>query len=536
MTVEDFTTYFENDGDIEKTENTVTFTTMRRDADAYVYKDFGAGHFGDFEHLFTFRLTAGEAGDISDRNWGDIHTLSDGIGSVADNDNDTFGVSLIQNQGINDKVYFLLKQKENTVLVDSDKSALYDAGSSLYMTIKRAGTVGTLKIYSDSARTNLLETLTITCNTTTYRYLHVIRSGKWVEDPADHISGFVRNLDLQTAPPDPPTNVSATDGTYSDKVRITWTKSPGATGYQVYRDGVGLGWLGDVDLKDDSGADAPYITPGSALASDGTFTTKVHLDLSGTHTNDGTVHIYKVKARNAAGESGYSGTNTGYRGPGPLGYQWYKSAGDYDSGYGSISGATTCPYDYTGAPAPTITPGTAAASDGEYTAHVRLTLSGESANPGAGRYYKCYLSAAGCYLVWSGSNRGYRGVGPLTYQWQRSAADSDASYGNITGATYEPYNDTGAPENGDGRYYRCYLTATSASSQYSTSDRGYRAVAVTTMIGGPAAWDWGAAVASVSVVRITSDGGRTWIWGLAIGTITIPVGGPLGWEWEEVAF
>ena len=33
----------------------------------------------------------------------------------------------------------------------------------------------------------------------------------------------------------PPTNVSATDGTYTDKVRITWSTVTGATHYQVYR-------------------------------------------------------------------------------------------------------------------------------------------------------------------------------------------------------------------------------------------------------------------------------------------------------------
>jgi len=628
---EDFTTYIENDGDIDVTASTVTFTTMRRDADAYLYKDFGAGHFGDFEHLFTFRLTGAEAGDLDSREWANIHILSDATGPLSLNSNDLFGIFLMQNADVDDVVFLMLIQLENGAVVDYATSNLYTKDISRYLTIKRAGTTGTLKIYSDSARTNLLETVTITCNTTTYRYLHVVQSENLMTDPSDHISGFVSNLDLQEEPeiqiptvttqaatgigettatlhgtitdvggescyergfewgsssgnytqgwnegpgpfgtgafertdsftgtvyyrayaansagygyggeqsflcrPPAPTNVQASDGTYTDRVRITWTKSSGATDYQVYRDDVGLGWLGDVATFDDYSADAPYITPGDAVASDGTFEDFVALILQGTQVNSGTPHTYKVKARNAAGESGYSGTNNGYRGYGTLWYQWYRSAADSDASYSLINGATTASYNDAGAPTPTITPGTASASDGTYIDYVRLTLTGESANV-FGRYYKCYLWADGCNPVYSGSNRGYRGVGSLTYQWQRSAADSDASYGNITGATYEPYNDTGAPENGEGRYYRCYLTATGATPQYSTSDRGYRGVA-TTMIGGPTAWEWGTAVAGESVVRITSDGGRTWIWGLAIGTITIPVGGPLGWEWEEVAF
>jgi hypothetical protein len=36
-------------------------------------------------------------------------------------------------------------------------------------------------------------------------------------------------------PPDAPTNVLASDGTFTDKVQVTWTVSDGATSYEVYR-------------------------------------------------------------------------------------------------------------------------------------------------------------------------------------------------------------------------------------------------------------------------------------------------------------
>lgn len=317
-----------------------------------------------------------------------------------------------------------------------------------------------------------------------------------------------RTITLE-GPPDPPTNVQASDGTYTDRVRITWIKSAGATGYQVYRNGTPLGWLGDVAAFNDYGAGAPSITPGNAVASDGLFINFVFLSLSGTGTNNGTTHTYKVKARNAAGESGYSGTDTGYRGPGTLNYQWYRSLFDSDGVYSSIPGATSQTYADYDAPAPTVTPGTASASDGDYTGYTRLTLAGESANPGEGRYYKCYLTAAGCSSAWSGSNRGYRGVGDLIYQWYRSAGDSDASYSSISGATTDPYNDTAAPAPtithgsvtasdglfsnyvylvnsgesanvGAGRYYKCLVSAAGAESQYSSSNRGYRGVGTLT--------------------------------------------------------
>jgi len=179
-----------------------------------------------------------------------------------------------------------------------------------------------------------------------------------------------------------PTDVAATDGAHTDKVTVTWTKSTGATGYQIYRDGTPLGWLGDVATGDDSGADAPVITPGTAVATDGESSAHVALSLSGESVASGTTHSYVVRAKTATDESADSS-----------------------------------------------------------------------------------------------ADNGYIGVGALTYQWQRSAADSDANYSNINGATTEAYNDTEAPVNGDGRYFKCVLDATGAAQQTSTPDRGYIAVA-----------------------------------------------------------
>ena len=102
----------------------------------------------------------------------------------------------------------------------------------------------------------------------------------------------------------------------------------------------------------------------------------------------------------------------------------------------------------------------------------------------------------------SSTDTGYRGVGSLTYQWQVSAADSDASYTNIGGATTASYNYTSAPSPtanpptvvavalfdattmniswsgatitaGGGLYYKCIENASGATQQTSASDRGY---------------------------------------------------------------
>jgi hypothetical protein len=162
---------------------------------------------------------------------------------------------------------------------------------------------------------------------------------------------------------------------------------------------------------------------------------------------------------------------------------WTKSSGatgyyirtTQDGLIGTVGDVDT--FDYTSAPAGTITPGTASASDGTSTEHVSLSVSGQGTANGASRtYYVIAYNAAGNSSD-STTDTGYRGVGALSYQWQRSDGDSDASYSNIVGATTASYDDTGAPADGSGRYYRVLLNADGATQQTSTSDRGYRAVA-----------------------------------------------------------
>jgi len=281
--------------------------------------------------------------------------------------------------------------------------------------------------------------------------------------------------------PAAPTNVSATDGSDETKVVITWTKSTGATDYHVWRDAVDLGAAGDVATFDDAGATAGTITnAGTVAASDGASPLHVTLSLTGEATGT-TSHTYKVVASNATGNSADSITDTGYRGVGAITYQWQRSAADSDAVYGDIGGATTDPYDDTAAPAPTITPGTATASDGTSSTHVTLSVAGESGNDGAGRYYQAVLSAtnASNSPQTSGNNRGYRGTDALTYEWFRSAADSDAAYASIAGegGTTDPYNDTNGVVDPDGRWYYAKVSMTGAVTQDTTHDRGYKSVA-----------------------------------------------------------
>ena len=93
--------------------------------------------------------------------------------------------------------------------------------------------------------------------------------------------------------PSKPLNVSATDGTLSDQVRVTWNPLLSVLGYKIYRDGVEIG-----------------STPLDTVT---TFS-----DSSATVLKN---YTYTVKAVTATGLSAVSEGDTGFRGlpPGPIG-------------------------------------------------------------------------------------------------------------------------------------------------------------------------------------------------------------------------
>jgi hypothetical protein len=227
----------------------------------------------------------------------------------------------------------------------------------------------------------------------------------------------------------------------------------------------------------DTTAPAATLAGGTGAASDGTHTSNVNLSVTGT-TASGAGRYYLCQLSATGAVSQITTADRGYRAVTGITYQWFATSTDANTGYAIIGGATTATWAYDAAPDPTITAGATVASDNLSTTYVTLTLSGSAAVPGAGRYFLCQSSAGGSSAN-STFDRGYVGVGTLTVQWQRSAADSDAAYSNIAGGITNPYNDSGAPADGSGRYYKATLTATGAAGATTAVNRGNRLVAVT---------------------------------------------------------
>jgi hypothetical protein len=89
-------------------------------------------------------------------------------------------------------------------------------------------------------------------------------------------------------PPEPPTNVSATDGEYTDEIDISWTESSGATDYKIYRN---------------------VMNESNAASLIGTSTSSSYDD---TSTVPWATYYYWVQACNSAAESDLSDEDTGW--------------------------------------------------------------------------------------------------------------------------------------------------------------------------------------------------------------------------------
>ena len=161
---------------------TASFANLSNDEAAYVYKDFDAGHFGDFEHLHELIITAADA-NFYTALWLISNTIAD--------------LSAHSDYGM-----YLYSYQQTALYGGNWDTGNYDSGSFTlsnrhYLTTERSGTTQTHKVYSDATRETLLDTLTCTCGTTTYRYLYGLCSAD-ASNSRDG-SGDSRNLDIQEA-------------------------------------------------------------------------------------------------------------------------------------------------------------------------------------------------------------------------------------------------------------------------------------------------------------------------------------------------
>jgi hypothetical protein len=193
MAIENLTTYTAvgSAGVFTLDSSAATFTAMRRDDVSYAYYDFGVGHFSDFDIDFEMQITA-VTGTISQTI---LCSVSNIIGTFNDQFSGNDGI-VVYAYGNSNSLDFRISD-QNT----DNTEAYNDGGTSsdlLYCSFKRNGTIATLDIHSDSARTSgsLIDALSITCETGAKQYLYVLVSRDSGASPADSATGYTQNFEI----------------------------------------------------------------------------------------------------------------------------------------------------------------------------------------------------------------------------------------------------------------------------------------------------------------------------------------------------
>jgi len=190
ISIEDLTTYTEED---DNTKLTVSATKalaadVDQDEDVWLYRDMGAGFFDgldiDFEiYVAATSLDDGRGGMAITNTVGDMTEFA------------STDITVYASEGAG-PAYYIKLMRGNSVATDSYTCS---AGTIYYCTLERvAGQDDVyLKIYSDAARTTLVDTLTVAgFSTTTYRYVFGFVNNNSAAGNKD-FDGYVQNLNLK---------------------------------------------------------------------------------------------------------------------------------------------------------------------------------------------------------------------------------------------------------------------------------------------------------------------------------------------------
>jgi len=196
MALEDFTTYTENDANnrFAVSANTIAVTALEAEADENVGKDFGVDFFGD--------LPLGVEWDAE----------------VTSQDNNAAMFVLVMTN-TPEKTY-----KQHRVQFDNEPSfwclfnqggagqreiiiqtfgtiqfndfGAYSDSTRIYFKHTRSGTTFTVKMYSDSSRTTLTDTLAITSISTAFKHLFAVHTAYDILATGPATTGDIKNYEL----------------------------------------------------------------------------------------------------------------------------------------------------------------------------------------------------------------------------------------------------------------------------------------------------------------------------------------------------
>ena len=146
-------------GDITRTATRCDVDSMRRDANSWVHRSFGANHFGDLEHDFVARLNASPPGFPGAQSLWTVWAINDVAGTWAD--------LLVSGDGQAAFIYPGTPQfgMRDFGLANTDLWGGIVLAETYYCTLRRynAGVALQMKIYTDASKTTLKDTLSVVC-------------------------------------------------------------------------------------------------------------------------------------------------------------------------------------------------------------------------------------------------------------------------------------------------------------------------------------------------------------------------------------
>ena len=189
----DFTTFTEVDpsNDLIVTADAINIDAMTRNVSAGVYKDFGVDYFsGDFEFEWDFDFTA----EVGSYGAASIFALTPNYLLTRDNrDTGNSGLDVYIGIDTGSAIMTFLRDWVNNS--NDASNSVYNVPQRFWYNLTRVGSTVTLKIYTDSDRTILYDTLIISNSAVpSYRYLYAMTSFGSSFAPTDTLSGDLRNL------------------------------------------------------------------------------------------------------------------------------------------------------------------------------------------------------------------------------------------------------------------------------------------------------------------------------------------------------
>lgn len=305
----------------------------------------------------------------------------------------------------------------------------------------------------------------------------------WAEDSSGLAWGA--SVSFPTLPA-APTGLTASDGEFSDFVRLRWNASTGATQYDVLRDGTLVATVTSLTY-DDASAPAGALPHGDAFgltASQGTFSARVLLEwnpnVAGTA---GPSTPWSVRARNASGTSAPA-TDTGFRAAPTISDFRIQIAGNPTVTVPASAGGS---WNDLTAPPGALTLGPVTASEGESPAYIEVGIKGWETTPGPSRSYRIAAMSGGTEGVASASATGFRGTGPVSFQWERSGTGVVEVWDPLP-VTLATFKDPGGAVFPWTSLYRVTATATGVPDPVTdVSNAGYRSQPTIVQIGSGAA-------------------------------------------------